>query len=260
MFDHINQIINRLKQGRPLVLNITNHVTMDFIANGLLCVGASPVMSHAKQDIEDLIKLASVVVINIGTLDDAFLSLCEQTCRLANALNKPIIFDPVGAGASVYRTSASQRLIEQFEIAIIRGNASEIMALSGRSLTTKGVDSVSSSQSAMESAQELTNTRETTVVISGEMDLIVEADNVVSLTCGSPLMPLVTGTGCLLSAVVGAFHAIEPNRVAAATAAVLFYGVCGEIAARQTCKPGSYKTAFLDALYSTPSRGDYANH
>lgn len=252
MLDKIKNILTKIKLERPLVLNITNVVTMDFVANGLLSVGASPVMSKAQQEMQDLLTLAKAVVINLGTLDDAFIALCEKACLLANQLQKPIILDPVGAGASCYRTDKCLQLIDAYDIAIIRGNASEIQALSGLSFTTKGVDSAIQSEEAIACAQALSTHCGAAIVISGATDIVVEADSINRFAHGSPLMSLITGTGCLFSAVVAAFHAVEPNKFIAASAATYFYGLCGEIAAEQASGPGSFKPAFLDALSVIP--------
>lgn len=257
MFDQLNRIVHRLREERPLILNITNAVTMDVVANGLLSLGASPIMSQAPQEIEELVKIASAVVINVGTLSDDFIELVFQTCHLANALDKPIIFDPVGAGASHYRTSTCQRLLRQIDVAIVRGNASEIMAVAGGETCTKGVDSSAEIPSAMAYAQALASDQDATVVMSGAVDVIVDSHQMEQVDRGSALMPLITGTGCLLSAVVAAFHAIHSNRFEAARYASLFYAVCGERAARQTASPGSFRMHFLDALHAPLFRGDY---
>lgn len=251
MFEKIKNITTKIKEEKPLILNITNDVTMDFIANGLLSLGASPVMSKAQQEIEDLLQLASSVVINLGTLDEKFIALCEQVCNTANQLKKPIILDPVGAGASQYRNHASMNLIQQYDIAIIRGNASEIMSLSGVSSQTKGVDSTTQSEHAIESAQLLSTRYDAAVVVSGKTDIIVDRDNILQFNYGSPLMPMITGTGCLLSAVVGAFHAVEKNRFEASVLATVFYGICGEKAAEKSHGPASFKINFLDQLVNT---------
>jgi hydroxyethylthiazole kinase len=248
MYQKIHATLSNIKREKPLILNMTNYVTMDFVANGLLSLGALPVMSKAEEEIEDLLNLASAIVINLGTLNQEFIKLCQQACQMANDLNKPIILDPVGAGASHFRTNTCQNFIHDYAIAIIRGNASEIMALSGLSFATKGVDSTAQSQHAIESAQNISNQHNATVVISGETDVIVDANQLNQFNRGSPLMPMITGTGCLFSAVVAAFHAVEKNRFDAASAATVFYGICGEIAAKQAKGPGSFKTAFLDAL------------
>jgi hydroxyethylthiazole kinase len=257
MFERTEKILRHIKNRKPLVLNITNDVTMDFIANGLLSIGASPVMSKASQEIEDLLKYTQAVVINLGTLNTEFITLCKQTCQLANQFSIPIILDPVGAGASHYRTDACMSLINEYNIAIIRGNASEVMALSGSSHVTKGVDSLAISQHAIESAKALSKRHNTAVVVSGETDIIVDDELIEQLNCGSPIMPVITGTGCLLSAVVAAFHAVEKNRFEAATLATLFYGTCGEIAEKSAQGPASFRTLFLDALHSLPNRDYY---
>jgi hydroxyethylthiazole kinase len=252
MHQHISRLLTKIKQEKPLVLNITNYVTMDFIANGLLSLGASPVMSMSAYEAEDLLQLAKTVVINLGTLNEEFLSLCDMICAKANTLNKPIILDPVGAGASLYRTQAAKRLIEHYQLAIIRGNASEISALSTASATTKGVDSHLESRNIVEDATQFSHANRIVLTISGKTDVIIDCDKIYYFDGGSQLMPSITGTGCLLSAVVGAFHAVEDDRFIAASAATTFYGQCGENASIGTVGPGSFKSKFLDALYAMP--------
>lgn len=253
MLEKINRLIKKVKQEKPLVLNITNNVTMDFIANGLLSLGASPVMSKAPEDIKDLLKIASAVVINLGTLDNAFIELCQSTCLQANQLDKPIILDPVGAGASHYRTSAALTLIHDYQISILRANASEIAALGGATTMTKGVDSLLESQHTIEHAKVLSKQFNMAVVISGKTDFIIDQEAIELCERGSELMPMVTGTGCLLSAVVAAFNAVEKNRFDAAFAATLFYGICGETAAKNIQGPATFKNQFIDHLHSTIS-------
>ena len=260
LFDSLNQIIYRVRQERPLILNITNAVTMDVVANGLLSLGASPIMSQAHQEIEELVTMASAVVINLGTLTDEFIALAMQACHTANALNKPIIFDPVGAGASVYRTRTCQRLLNDTDVAIVRGNASEIMALAGGEARTKGVDSMMHTDDAFLKAQQLAHHQNCTVVMSGPVDMIIDAHHDIQIDRGAPLMPRVTGTGCLLSAVVAAFHAVHTDRFEAAYYASLFYAVCGEQAAKDATGPGSFRVHFIDSLSAIPLRGDYEHN
>ncbi|MFZ2315838.1 MAG: hydroxyethylthiazole kinase [Gammaproteobacteria bacterium] len=257
MFGKIRNVVAKIKEEKPLILNITNDVTMDFIANGLLSLGASPVMSKAQQEMDDLLQLANSVVINLGTLDEKFIALCEYVCGVANQLKKPIILDPVGAGASHYRTNASLNIINSYGIAIIRGNASEIMSLSGVSMKTKGVDSTAQSDLALESAQRLSTHYDATVIVSGKTDIIVDVNNIRQLNFGSPLMPQITGTGCLLSAIVGAFHAVEKNRFDASVLATAFYGSCGEKASKSAQGPASFKIKFLDELNLIPKELSY---
>jgi hydroxyethylthiazole kinase len=257
MFEKINDILTVIKRDHPIVLNITNYVTMDFVANGLLSIGASPIMSKAPQELADLMKIANVVVINLGTLNPEFIELCLHACTLANELGKPIILDPVGVGASAYRTTSCQQFLDVFKIAIIRGNASEIMALAGGMVVSNGVDSSIASHNSIASARALASRYNTTVVISGEIDFIIDAEQQTQFARGSALMPAITGTGCLLSSVVATFHAVNNNAFDAACASSLFYSVCGEIAAAKSAGPGSFKANFLDALHDYPLRSYY---
>ena len=259
MFKQTQTMLAQIKQQKPLILNLTNPVTMDFVANGLLAVGASPVMSQSLHDIEELLPMVAAVVINIGTLDDTFYALAEATCRLANQLKKPIILDPVGAGATHYRTSHARRLLDSYDIAIIRGNASEMMALSGEATSSKGVDSLAQSTDAIASASSLSKQSNACIIVSGAVDIILDGTQVAQLHCGSAIMPHVVGTGCLLSAVVAAFHAVETSAWLASHASVLLYGICGEIAEQHSSKPGSFKVHFVDALYTMPTEEYYAN-
>lgn len=257
MFEKIRNTVAKIKKEKPLILNITNDVTMDFIANGLLSLGASPMMSKARQEIDDLLQLADSVVINLGTLDEKFIALCKYACNIANQLKKPIVLDPVGAGASHYRTKTSLNLINNYNIAIIRGNASEIMSLSGVSMKTKGVDSSAQSPLAIDCAQRLSTSHNTAIVVSGQTDIIVDVNNIHQLIYGSPLLQQITGTGCLLSAVIGAFHAVEKNRFDASVLATAFYGICGEKAAQTVQGPASFKIKFLDELNLAPHELSY---
>lgn len=252
MLNDIKSIIKKIKEEKPLVLNITNAVTMDFIANGLLGIGASPIMSKAQQEINELVQLVDSVVINLGTLDEKFIVLCDCVCSAANQFKKPIILDPVGAGASRYRTETAHRLLDNHHIAIVRGNASEIMSLVDKSVGTRGVDSNIQSQLAIKNAKELSVHYDNAVFISGSTDIIADGNDQQELNYGSPLMPQVTGTGCLLSAIVAAFHAVEKNRFTASVLAAAFYGICGEKAAQSAQGPASFKLKFLDELNVDP--------
>lgn len=260
MFEKIQTAICQMRTVKPLILNITNYVTMDFIANGLLSLGASPIMCHSKHEIDELLTAVQAVTINVGTLDHEFIFLCQSVCHAANQLGIPIVLDPVGAGASRYRTETCLALIHDFDIAIIRGNVSEIMALAGLSQKTKGVDSGNDSSFLLESAKSLSKNINATLVVSGQRDFIVDHDRVAQFDRGSALMPAVTGTGCLLTAVTAAFHAINKDRFESAQVATLFYAICGEIAAKNAAGPGTFKTHFLDSLHGTLSRGQYEKH
>lgn len=257
MYNHLILMLQSLKENRPLILNITNYVTMDFIANGLLSLGASPIMANAQNELEDLIRIAQGVVINIGTLNDEFIALCHKACSIANTMGKPIILDPVGAGASEYRTETCVNLLAKYKFSVIRGNASEIMALCGAHHNTKGVDTNMLSTDVIASAKIFSLQQDAVIAVSGKTDVIVFGDQVTLLERGSALMPSITGSGCLLTAVISAFNVISSEKYLSTCAAVMFYGVCGELATREARGPGSFKVHFLDALARLPKQEDY---
>jgi len=244
-----HQHVSKLKAVNPLVLNLTNYVSMDFVANGLLSLGASPIMSESIEELEALLKISQALVINLGTLNADFMKRVEVACAYANAFNVPIILDPVGAGATAYRTKSATDLLNYYQIALVRGNASEIMALSGAAQQTKGVDSLAESLDAELAAKALSRQYQCIVTVSGATDVIVSGEQVAHLSEGSPMMPRVVGTGCLFTAVTAAFCAALPDDIyQAAQAAAWYYGRCGAMAAEKATGPGTFKAHFLDAL------------
>lgn len=255
-------LVTSIREERPLVVNITNQVTMDFVANGLLALGALPVMSASSEEAEALLTMSGGLSINLGTLDNDFVQLAMAYCEAALAAKVPIVLDPVGAGASAYRTKTYLDFLERFPFAIIRGNAGEIMALAGVSLMTKGVDASVESGNALSAAQYLSSRYSNTlIVVSGKTDLIVFGGNTIQCSRGSAWMPQITGSGCLLTAVMIAFNAVSAKvnstSLEAGAAACFFYGICGEIAARKAEGPGTFKSYFLDALSLLPMLNDY---
>lgn len=249
MQEKLLAVRQRIKEQNPLVLNITNHVTMDVIANGLLSLGASPIMSCAMEEMNELVQMSAAVVINLGTLNPDFCALAQVACEAAVRYQKPIILDPVGAGATSYRTEQSRFFLSNYPIAIVRGNAGEVMALSGHQGMTKGVDSAIQSQDAIEIAKQISKSYDTVIAMSGPIDVIVQAEQTHLIEAGSSWMPLITGCGCLLSAVTAAFHAVHPDPFEAAYFASYFYALCGEKAAQRAQGPGSFKMHFMDALH-----------
>lgn len=245
-------IISDLKIIRlqsPLVHNITNYVVMNTTANALLAVGASPVMAHAVEEVEDMVKIASSLVINIGTLSKNWVDAMLKAGKEARERNIPVVLDPVGAGATSYRTKTSFRIINECKPGVIRGNASEIMALVNEKAKTKGVDSIASSESALDAAKILTNDTGAVIVISGPVDYIIDSQSVVEVRNGSPMMAKVTGLGCTATALVGAFIAVNNNFLLASAHAMAVMGISGELAAKKSEGPGTMQIHFLDELY-----------
>jgi len=243
--------LRRVRERRPLVHNITNFVVMNYTANALLACGASPVMAHAAEEVEEMVSLAGALVLNIGTLSPSWVEAMRKAGKRANALHVPVILDPVGAGATRLRTDSARGLMEGVSIQVIRGNASEILSLSGKKSTsrTKGVDSVHTVDQVAEMAEVLAKELRTTLAITGPIDLITDGDRVCRVMNGHEMMSRVTGAGCTATVMIGAFLAVCPDPLEAATTGLSYFGLAGEKAAAQAVGPGSFQIALLDALY-----------
>jgi hydroxyethylthiazole kinase len=238
--------LHALRAQKPLVLNITNYVVMNNTANALLAIGASPIMAHSRDEMAELLTFSGALVINIGTLDSVWIARMMVAVEQANINNKLVVLDPVGCGASTLRTETSRKIAKAANKLIIRGNASEIIALAGEQGKSKGVDALDRSDAAIGAGRYLLETYQCNVVISGETDFILTSEGQTQLHNGHAMMPYVTGMGCTLSALTGAFAAVG-EETGLAAAAVL--GVAGEIAAEQSKGPGSLQLNLLDALY-----------
>lgn len=242
----ITSALLSLRKQKPLVVNITNYVVMNNTANALLAIGASPIMAHSRQELAEMMSFSGALVINIGTLDSQWIPRMRYAVEQANANNKPVVLDPVGCGASTIRTETSRQIAALAKQLIIRGNASEIIALAGEQATSKGVDALDSSESAVNAAHYLVKTYQCNVVISGEVDYIIGENSEIQLHNGHAMMPYITGMGCSLSALTGAFAAIGEHTGLAA-AAIL--SIAGELAEKKSAGPGSLQMNLLDVLY-----------
>lgn len=241
--------LSELRKQKPLVHNITNFVVMNATANSLLAMGASPVMAHAPNEVEEMVSFAGALVLNIGTLTDAWVDAMETAARKAGDHSIPIILDPVGSGATSLRTRSARRLIEASALSVIRGNASEILSLRDRNSKTKGVDSIHSVEEAEDAAKILAAELETTLAITGPVDLVTDGQRVLRIANGDAMMAYVTGTGCMATATIGAFLAVDEDPVTATATALAYFGLAGEMAAGTAGAPGSFMVALLDALY-----------
>ncbi len=243
--------LRRVRERKPLVHNITNYVVMNYTANALLACGASPVMAHASEEVEEMVSLAGALVLNIGTLSPPWIEAMLKAGKRANALHVPVVLDPVGAGATRLRTDSARRLIEGLSIQVIRGNASEILSLAGEKLgsRTKGVDSVHTVDQATETAMALARELRTTLAITGAVDLITDGERIRRVMNGHEMMSHVTGTGCTATVIIGAFLAVDPDPLEAAAVGLSYFGLAGEKAATKAFGPGSFQIALLDALY-----------
>ena len=247
--DTLFRDLNQIRQSNPVVHNITNWVVMPITANMLLALGASPIMAHAEEETAEIAQLSQALVLNIGTLDQSWIDAMAVAQKAALTTGIPIIFDPVGAGASRYRTETAKKILAQ-GVTLIRGNASEIMALENTQIKTKGVDSTQTSHEALSAAQFIAKKYQCTVVVSGKTDLIVNQDQYITLDYGTPLLTKVVGMGCTLTAIIAAFLSVNSNPLCAAMHAVALFGLLGELSEQQATGPGSFYTRLLDNLYT----------
>jgi hydroxyethylthiazole kinase len=240
--------IAAVRAQHPLVHNITNFVVMNMTANALLAVGASPVMAHAVEEMAEMTSLASALVINIGTLSAPWIVAMKAAAAIANQRGIPYVLDPVGAGATQFRTRTARELLELGGVTILRGNASEICALANEAVQTRGVDSTLASDRAREAAHALATQYQMTVVVSGQVDYIISPERRAEVRNGHALMTQVTGMGCTSTALMGAFAAVSPDAFTAAVATMTTMGIAGELAAQPAAGPGTFVPHLLDAL------------
>jgi len=237
-----------IRRDRPLVHNITNYVVMNFTANVLLALGASPVMAHAIEEVEEMVGLAGALVINIGTLSSAWVDSMFTAARAAGERSIPVVLDPVGAGATRFRTEVARRIAAETPVTVVRGNASEIMALAGSRTATRGVDSLQRVEDARLAARDVAGEYQTVVAVTGTEDYVTDGVRSARIANGHAMMARITGTGCAASAVTGAFCAVEKDAFLAAAAALITFGIAGELAALSNPGPGGFQPLLLDAL------------
>lgn len=241
--------LRAVRERAPLVHNVTNFVVMQQTANALLALGASPIMAHAEEELDELLAYAGALVLNIGTLDAHWISAMEHALAAAQARALPVVLDPVGAGASRLRTETALRLLRRGGVTILRANASEILALAGAAGATKGVDSTQSPDAARDAAQGLAGRYGCAVVVSGVIDYCLDCTHEVRVHNGVAMMARITGMGCTASALCGAFCAVQRNALRAAVDAMAVMGVAGELALAAARGPGTMAANFFDALH-----------
>jgi hydroxyethylthiazole kinase len=238
-----------IRERKPLVHQITNFVVMNETANATLAIGALPVMAHAPQEVEEMATAASALVLNIGTLSDEWIESMIAAGLAANGAGVPIVLDPVGAGATSYRTEVSRRLLEVLDVAVVRGNSAEIATLAGQSAEIRGVEAVGGG-GGPELAQEASRLLGPVVAVTGPVDHVSDGEDVNAVANGHELLGTVSGTGCMATAITGCFLGVRgDDPLAAATEALVAFGVAGEDAAEEAKGPGSFHQALYDALY-----------
>ncbi|WP_376795184.1 hydroxyethylthiazole kinase [Thermogemmatispora sp.] len=241
-------LVGLIRSRRPLVHHITNMVVMNDTANITLAIGALPVMAHAPEEVEEMVGLASALVLNIGTLTPGQIEAMLLAGRRANEGQIPIVLDPVGAGATRLRTESALRLLRELRIAALRGNASEIGALLGVEGETRGVEAISLAEERESVAQRAARQFNCCVAITGARDVISDGQRLAYVENGHPLLASITGSGCMATSLVAAFLAVEPDAWRACVAALVVLGLAGELAAQKAAGPGTFRSHLLDAV------------
>jgi hydroxyethylthiazole kinase len=238
-----------LRRRKPLVHQITNYVVMNETANATLALGALPVMAHALEEVEEMVGLAGTLVLNIGTLSPQWVQAMLLAGRTANARGIPIVLDPVGSGATRYRTQTARRLLAELDIAVLRGNAGEVATLVGIEAEVRGVESIAAGGDAAQLARKAGRTLGLVASVTGPVDHVSDGERVLAVANGHELLAAVSGTGCMSTAVTGSFLAVKPEqRLEAAAEALVAFGVAGEDAAAEARGPGTFHAVLYDAL------------
>ena len=242
------QSLRLLRERKPLVHQITNYVVMNETANATLALGALPVMAHAREEVEEMVGLADALVINIGTLSPPWVEAMIAAGRAANARGVPVVVDPVGAGATGYRTETAKRILTEVDVAVLRGNAGEVATLLGVSAEVRGVESIGAGGEPADLARDAARALAVVASVTGPVDHVSDGERVAKVANGDAMLATVTGTGCMSSAVTGCFLAVAASPFDAAVEALVAFGVAGEDAARDAKGPGTFHANLYDAL------------
>jgi hydroxyethylthiazole kinase len=243
------QMLGELRERKPLVHQITNYVVMNETANATLALGALPVMAHAREEVEEMVALAGALVLNIGTLSPHWVDAMLLAGKAANEHGIPVVLDPVGAGATRYRTETARRLLDEVNVTVLRGNHGEVATLVGVEAEVRGVESIGAGGEPADLARAAARNLGLVASVTGPVDHVSDGDRVLAIANGHELLAAVTGTGCMSSAITGCFLAVARDRLLeAAAVALAAFGVAGEDAARDAKGPGSFHVGLYDAL------------
>jgi hydroxyethylthiazole kinase len=240
--------LRRMRERKPLVHQITNYVVMNETANVTLALGALPVMAHAREEVAEMAELASALVINIGTLSPHWIEAMLVAGKAASARGTPVVLDPVGAGATRYRTDTARRILDEVDVTVLRGNAGEVATLVGVEAEVRGVESVGDAGDPAELARQAARSLCVVASVTGPVDHVSDGERVVAIANGDPMLASITGTGCMSSAATGCFLAVADSPLDGAVEALVAFGVAGEDAARDAKGPGSFHVGLYDAL------------
>lgn len=249
----LNETIARdyetLRREKPLIHHITNFVVMNETANLTLCLGALPVMAHAKQEVEEMVAAAGALLLNIGTLTPELIDSMVIAGKRANELGIPIVLDPVGVGATTLRTDSAQRILSETDVSIVRGNCAEISILAGLGGEIKGVESLGSDEKVVEVAKEFASKSQCVVAVTGKEDIVCDGERIAIVKNGDPMLATVTGTGCMATTAIAGFAAIQEDTFLASIGGLVTFGLAGEHAAEKSGDaPGTFHTALYNSV------------
>ncbi|MEN8207702.1 MAG: hydroxyethylthiazole kinase [Candidatus Fermentibacteria bacterium] len=245
--------LTAVRNSKPMIHHITNTVVMNFTANVTLCLGASPVMAPCIEESPEMVQFAGALLLNTGTLDPNLIGSMLAAGRVANELGIPVIFDPVGAGATGLRTDSAKMIVCELDITIIRGNAGEILALSGADGRVRGVDSMDSVEGRIDHLSSFAADSGSVIAVTGVRDFVTDGNRTAGIDNGHPIMGMVTGTGCSATTSVACFAAAAEDPFNAAVGGLAALGIAGEVAADACAGPGTFVPCFLDAISSLDS-------
>jgi hydroxyethylthiazole kinase len=245
----LNNILGTVKAKKPLIHHITNMVTINDCANVTLAVGGLPVMAHAIEEVEEMVSNSQALVLNIGTLTLEQVQVMIKAGKKANSLKIPVIFDPVGAGATKIRTEASKKIFEEIQISVIKGNKAEIGILTGAGGKIRGVEAESNDEN-IESYKNFAKEYNCIVATSGVTDVVTNGNTVYKVDNGHAMLGTISGTGCMLTSVIANFCAVESDHLNATVSAMAAFGIAGELSALRSDVrgPASFKVAFFDEI------------
>lgn len=243
--------LNAVREKKPLIHSITNFVVMNETANAILCIGALPIMAHAVEEVQEMVGIASALALNIGTLTREWIYAMELAGKRANELGIPVILDPVGAGATTFRTESCKRLLKNVKISIVRGNVGEVATLAGIAAEVRGVESIGAAATPVEIAEQFAKIYGCTVAITGVVDVVSDGSRTAQISNGHAMLGKVVGTGCMSNVIVASFAAVGKDTFTAAVGGLTTFGIASEMAAKISGdKPGTFHVELYNALYA----------
>ncbi len=246
----MNNSLKTIRETKPLIHHITNWVTIYDCANMTRAFGALPVMAHEREECAEMTGISSALVLNIGTLTSEIIDSMLLSAAAANEKKIPVVLDAVGVGATKFRDEMAAKILGSVRVDIIKGNYSEIAKLAGESAETKGVEATSINADPVKIAKQFSKLSSSVVVMTGKEDIISDGDRVFIVKNGHELMGSIVGTGCMAASVIGSFAAVNPDYCEASREALCYFGVAGELAARKSNGPGSFKVNLYDEVFN----------